>query len=138
MADDVPDRIFIDKDTKNDEHGGWITNPANPSQWQAFVPASKRTKSETDHLLLMLAEECAEVIQRITKAQRWGLHEVQPGQALNNEQRIRYEVNDLYAVIDLLYERRGVVLFRDNEQVIAKKAKVLHFMEYARQIGELE
>lgn len=95
-------------------------------------------KSEVDHLLLTLAEECAEVIQRITKAQRWGLHEVQPKQPLNNEQRIRYEMNDLYAVIDLLYERHGVVLFRDNEQVIAKKAKVLHFMQYAREIGELE
>lgn len=95
-------------------------------------------KTELDHLLLTLAEECAEVIQRITKAQRWGLHEVQPGQDLNNEQRIRYELNDVYAVVDLLYERQGVVLVRDNEQVIAKKAKVLHFMQYAREIGELE
>jgi len=94
--------------------------------------------TERDHLLSTLAEECAEVIQRITKAQRWGLYEVQPGQELNNEQRIRYEVNDLYAVIDLLYERQGVVLHRDNEQVIAKKAKVLHFMQYAREIGELD
>lgn len=95
-------------------------------------------KTEKDHLLSTLAEECAEVIQRITKAQRWGLQEVQPGQELNNEQRIGYEVNDIYAVIDLLYERQGVVLLRDNEQVIAKKAKVLHFMQYAREIGELE
>ena len=94
--------------------------------------------TEIDHLMLTLAEECAEVIQRVTKAQRWGLREIQPGQELNNEQRIRYELNDLYAVIDLLYERQGVELFRDNEQVIAKKAKVLHFMDYARQIGELE
>lgn len=95
-------------------------------------------KSEVEHLLLTLAEECAEVIQRVTKAQRWGLREVQPGQELNNEQRIRYELNDLYAVVDLLYERHGIVLFRDNEQVIAKKAKVLHFMRYAQEIGELE
>lgn len=95
-------------------------------------------KSEVEHLLSTLAEECAEVIQRVTKAQRWGLHEVQPGQELDNEQRIRYELNDLYAVIDLLYERQGIVLSRDNEQVIAKKAKVLHFMRYAQEIGEIE
>lgn len=96
------------------------------------------SKNEIDHLLSTLAEECAEVIQRITKAQRWGLHEVQPGQELNNLARIRYEMNDIRAVVDLLYERQGIVLSRDNEQVIAKKTKVLHFMQYAREIGELQ
>jgi NTP pyrophosphatase (non-canonical NTP hydrolase) len=95
-------------------------------------------KTEVDHLLLTLAEECAETTQRVTKAQRWGLNEVQPGQELNNEQRLRYELNDVFAVVELLYERHGVVLVRDNEMIIAKKSKVLHFMQYAREIGELE
>lgn len=95
-------------------------------------------KSELDHLLLTLAEECAEAIQRITKAQRWGLREVQPGQELNNEQRIKQELNDVRAVVEMLYDWHGVDLFRDREQMKAKREKVLHFMKYARDIGELE
>ena len=95
-------------------------------------------KTELDHLLSTLAEECAEVIQRITKAQRWGLSEVQPGQSLNNAERIRQELNDVRAVVEMLYEWHGVNLLHDNEQIRAKREKVLHFMKYARDIGEME
>lgn len=95
-------------------------------------------KSEVDHLLVTLAEECAEVIQRITKAQRWGLHEVQPGQPLNNEQRVEYELNDLIAVVTMLLRLGVFPSFNDAEAIKAKVAKVEHFMRYAREIGELE
>lgn len=95
-------------------------------------------KTEIDHLLSTLAEECAEVIQRVTKAQRWGLYEVQAGQEFNNAQRIRQELNDVRAVIDMLYHDHGLNLARDNEQVLLKRDNVRHFMRYAREIGELE
>lgn len=95
-------------------------------------------KTEVDHLLSTLAEECAEVIQRVTKAQRWGLYEVQPGQELNNARRIRQELNDVRAVVEMLYDGHGIDLFRDEEQIRAKREKVLQFMKHAREIGELE
>jgi hypothetical protein len=34
--------------------------------------------NETDHLLACLAEECAEVSQRVMKALRFGINEIQP------------------------------------------------------------
>ena len=41
-----------------------------------------------EYLLICLGEECDEVGQRVTKALRFGLSEVQHGQPLNNGDRI--------------------------------------------------
>jgi len=56
-----------------------------------------------EHLLDILIEECAEVIQRVTMAKRFGLLEVQPAQELNNQQRIILEFCDLAAVVEMLF-----------------------------------
>lgn len=92
--------------------------------------------NETEHLLACLAEECAEVSQRVTKALRFGVSEVQPGQALTNAERIANELTDLFGVVEMLAER-GVLRVISGDAVLAKKRKVEHFIEYARQIGAL-
>lgn len=61
-----------------------------------------------DHLLWGIAEECMEVAQRASKAARFGLDEVQPGQGLNNAQRIFREFADLLTIIDMLVEHSEV------------------------------
>jgi len=94
--------------------------------------------NKTQHLLICLAEECAEVQQRVTKILRFGIGEIQPGQELDNGTRLTAEVTDLLAVLELLYAE-GVPVFGGTTQDLkAKKEKVLHFMEYARECGELE
>lgn len=94
--------------------------------------------NRTEHLLEVLSEECAEVIQRVSKANRFGLEEIQPGQTFTNAQRICQEICDLYAVVEMLEDcgaLKGVV---DVDHIQAKKAKVEEFMEYARQCGALD
>lgn len=90
-----------------------------------------------EHLLLVLAEECAEVSQRITKALRFGLQEVQPEQAMTNEQRICYELNDLLASIELLKQRGLLQLYPNGDMVELKKLKIRKYMNYAREQGTL-
>lgn len=91
-----------------------------------------------EHLLICLAEECAEVQHRITKILRFGLHEVQPGQPLDNEQRLIYELRDMFGVLELLHEN-GIPVMRGNwDMVLEKKAKVLKFMAYAQEQGTLQ
>lgn len=51
--------------------------------------------------LLVLIEECAEVAQRATKAMRFGMREVQPGQELRNDERLSHEFGDLLTVAAL-------------------------------------
>lgn len=95
--------------------------------------------TETEHLLSCLAEECAEVSVRVSKALRFGLTEVQPGQGLTNSARIADELSDLAGVIEML-NARGALQWSTSkdEQVAVKIKKVTRFMAYARECGALE
>lgn len=88
----------------------------------------------TEYLLSCLIEECAEVIQRATKAQRFGLREIQPEQDLTNEQRLAYELSDLIGTVDLLKEQ-GVRLAFSGDAIERKQAKVRKYMDYSREQG---
>ncbi len=91
------------------------------------------------HLLVTMAEECSEVIQRIAKALRFGINETEPGQNLDNNERIIYELNDLFAVVDMLKEAGTFdgSLLLNLEAIEAKKIKVEKYMEYAEKLGVL-
>lgn len=84
------------------------------------------------YLLVVLSEECAEVAQRASKAIRFGLLEVQAGQAENNRRRIEIELADLMATADML----GLKV-RDEDKA-AKREKILEYMALSRSLGELE
>jgi hypothetical protein len=95
----------------------------------------------TEHVLICLAEECAEISEqcakvavRVSKALRFGRDEVQPGQLLTNAQRIAAELADLLALAEML-EASGVISRADVDR---KREKVRHFMHYAEQCGALE
>lgn len=94
--------------------------------------------TENEHLLLCLAEECDEVGQRIMKALRFGLEEVQEGQSLNNKQRISEELFDLVAVATLC-DRAGLLAgVEPNEKAIQRKRdKIAKFMAISRDQGVL-
>jgi hypothetical protein len=94
----------------------------------------------TEHLLICLAEECAEISEqcsqlavRISKALRFGLDETQPGQVFTNAQRISSELADLLALAEIL-EGAGIIT---RPQVEGKKEKLRRFMDYAEQCGAL-
>lgn len=94
--------------------------------------------NENEHLLLCLAEECDEVGQRVMKALRFGLHEVQPGQPLNNAERIVEELHDLITVATILHTRnvlRSPMPTPDKGS--AKWAKIKKFMAISRKQGVL-
>lgn len=90
-----------------------------------------------EHLLFILAEECAEVAQRASKAARFGMDEVEPGQSLNNAQRLMVEVNDLYAALKMLDDEGVIYPNPDFDAIDAKIAKVEKFLEYSRCCGTL-
>lgn len=91
-----------------------------------------------EHLLLCLAEECAEVAQRVSKALRFGLDEVQEGQALSNRERITEELYDLVAVATIC-DREGLVLgVIPNDRAIQRKlAKIEKYFAISREQGTL-
>lgn len=93
-----------------------------------------------EHLLTILAEECAEVAQRVSKALRFSLTEIQPGQPLTNAERIVEELNHMSAMYEML-EDAGILkedpLNSYFFQKQAKKQKVEKFLELSKAQGTL-
>jgi hypothetical protein len=92
------------------------------------TPGVMPTQYEAE-LLIILMEECAEVQQRASKALRFGLDEIQVGQAHDNVQRLSVEVGDLVAVITLC-KTLGLInddIVRDQHSI--KIAKLKQYMQ---------
>ena len=90
------------------------------------------------HLLICLAEECAEVAQRASKALRFGLQEIQPGQHLTNAERLADEAIDLQAVLKMLTDGKHLDLGVDaRRRTDLKIAKVCEFLRYSKSQGTL-
>jgi NTP pyrophosphatase (non-canonical NTP hydrolase) len=95
-----------------------------------------------EHLLVCLAEECAEVIQQVSKTLRFGMEDTSPElpveQAQTNKERLVAEITDLLAVLGLL-EGQGIIeLPKDPLKFQAKMARVMKYLEHAERTGALQ
>lgn len=79
--------------------------------------------TRTQAILGKIAEECNEVAQRALKAQKFGLLEMQPGQGLNNLERILDEYLDLRVAMQKLDEDVDSVDMFEAEDKIFKFGK---------------
>ena len=101
-----------------------------------------------EHLLTIAMEECVEVAQRLSKALRFGLEEVQAtashgvttgaaDESLTNRARIELEFIDLIAVLEMAgFEPCWSSPARDAA-IAAKKAKVERFLKFSAERGRL-
>lgn len=97
--------------------------------------------TRTEHLLVILMEECSEVAQRASKALRFGLHEVEPGQRLTNAERINLEYMDLVTVMEMLVTDKAIAyIFSDQRaKLISDKfTKIEKFLAYSKECGTLQ
>lgn len=92
------------------------------------------------YLLACLAEECAEVTQRIGKALRFGIDDADPTipDAPTERVLIKSELTDLLAVVEMLMQHDILASGWDRNAIREKKVKVQRFAEYARARGMLE
>jgi len=83
---------------------------------------------------------------------RFGIYEQQPGNPLNNSQRIFKEFNDLMAMVEMVNENavktsfadasvtlsdRGL-MYRDENLITEKKEKVEKYVLYSKACGTLD
>ncbi len=94
--------------------------------------------TKQEHLLTLLMEECAETAQRASKAIRFTMDEIQPGQILTNGARIVYEFNDILAVMELLQDSGAIGNVIDRKAIDLKKEKVREYMRYSRDLGTID
>jgi len=60
--------------------------------------------NQTKEVMDILQEECAEVIQAVSKISRFGLDNFKPGKPKTNRKHLEEELGDLYAMIEILQE----------------------------------
>lgn len=90
-----------------------------------------------EHLLVCLAEECSEVIHVISKTLRFGPDEIWPVLDVTNVERLKVELNDLFAVVNLL-EKEGLDLSIDASSMVSKQVKVEKYIRYAKKLGTIK
>jgi NTP pyrophosphatase (non-canonical NTP hydrolase) len=69
----------------------------------------------------ILQEECAEVIQAVSKISRFGIDNLKPGKPKTNREHLEEELGDMLAMIDIMLEKSVISL---EHLEIAKKAKI--------------
>ena len=84
--------------------------------------------SKIKEVMDILQEECAEVIQAVSKISRFGIDNYKPGKPLTNRQHLEEELGDMLAMIDIMLELSVISL--DNLE-IAKKAKIEKLKEWS-------
>jgi NTP pyrophosphatase (non-canonical NTP hydrolase) len=57
---------------------------------------------ETREVMLILQEECAEIIQAASKCFRFGMDQIKPNKEQTNVQMLEEEIGDLFAMVELL------------------------------------
>lgn len=88
--------------------------------------------------LTKLAEECSEVAQIALKTQQFGPFESMPGQPHTNFERCHQELDDLYAVIEVLNSKFDFEYRPDRTRIDAKKEKIIKFLAYSISLGLVE
>ena len=91
--------------------------------------------TETEHLLVCLAEECAEIQQAVGKALRFGLQDSYKDSTPAED--IARECCDLIAVLEMLEELGAIKKSRTIRDIEFKMCRVRHYMDYARDRGTL-
>lgn len=92
----------------------------------------------TEHLLVCLAEECAEVQQAVAKALRFGLSDGYPDADTTNAQDIAREFAETLAVIEMLEEVGVLERPSDTHLIERKKARIREWMMFAKKRGTLQ
>lgn len=77
--------------------------------------------SREREVMNILSEECAEVIQAISKCHRFGLDNVKPGKPKTNCEHLEEELGDLLAMVDILLEMDVIT---EESVMQAKVAKI--------------
>lgn len=94
------------------------------------------TLSEEQHLLVCLAEECAEVQHAMMKMFRFGKVDGYAERVTTNFEDLQNEAWDLRAVL-LLLEDRGILKAPPLDAIRKKWAKIEHYVEYAKRGGTI-
>lgn len=100
-----------------------------------FVSPCPLPEPWEDEILKTLTEEAAEVIQRITKLQRFGRDEIQPGQPLTNAERLACEIGDFAGMVAFAINAGLVPEWVTNENIKIKQERFEKYRQFQRPLS---
>ena len=83
-----------------------MPNPNNTTTTMMYLKDSDPKEKDIQEILNILQEECAEVIQAVSKIRRFGINSKGPNgdYKYNNLEQLEVELGDLMQMVHLLYE----------------------------------
>ena len=75
--------------------------------------------NQTKEVMDILQEECAEVIQAVSKISRFGIDGAKPGTTKTNREHLEEEVGDLMAMVDILVAKN--IISQENINKAAER-----------------
>jgi hypothetical protein len=99
---------------------------------ERFISTAAKPDAYQGEILDILMEECAEVIQRVTKMKRFGIDEVQTGMSYDNAYRLGLEVGDLFHMVDLAIAAGLIPIQAIEHGQRAKAAQLEKFLQNRR------
>ena len=78
-------------------------------------------QEKINEVMNILSEECAEVIQAVSKINRFGMDNYKPGKPKTNREHLEEELGDMLAMIDIL-QSMDIVSYTNIER--AQSAKI--------------
>jgi len=91
-------------------------------------------KEQEREVMNILSEECAEVIQAISKVHRFGLDNYKPGKPKTNREHLEEEIGDLLAMVDILL---GMNVVSNEALEHAKIAKIEKLKKWSKIYDDL-
>jgi len=80
--------------------------------------------AQTKEVMDILQEECAEVIQAVSKISRFGLDNYKPGKPKTNRAHLEEELGDMITMIDILHSMDIVSWTNIDRAAEAKREKL--------------
>jgi NTP pyrophosphatase (non-canonical NTP hydrolase) len=88
---------------------------------------------KNQEVLLIAQEECAEVVQAISKCFRFGLDNIKPNTTKTNREHLEEEIGDLVAMIQICYDLKIIDPVKVNE---AQKNKMYKLKKWSTVFDE--
>lgn len=80
-------------------------------------------------LLTIFMEECCEAAKQASKYKRFGGNDTEPGNFIDNKERLKHEIIDLLVIVDMLREHNLITNDpADNARKEIKRSKVMRYL----------
>ena len=88
-----------------------------------------KMNAQQKEVMDILQEECAEVIQAVSKISRFGIDNFKPGKPKTNREHLEEELGDMLAMIDILCSMEVINL---DKLRVAKLAKIEKLKKWSK------